>query len=126
MIFFLPIASSGVVDKRLCAFHVSLRFQNKELNFSSFLFIVHCIDDISKYHLYKKDLLLQEFESQDDLDDLPVVFSKIIKMLFSAVVDILKGETYTKFDHVCDIYYRLVSLKQNLSPIYIFCLSIHV
>lgn len=100
--------ASSNIRWRLCAFHVDLRFHNKELNFSSFLFVVHCIDDISNYNLFKKDLLLKEFESQD-LDDLPTVFSKIIKMLYSAVVDLLKGETYTRFTHICDIYYRLVS-----------------
>ncbi len=92
----------------MCAFHVNLRFHERESTLFSSLFVVHCIDDISNFHLYEEDSLMKEFESQD-LENVPSIFSKVICILFSVIPDILQMEQYEKLKDVSDIYFRLVS-----------------
>ena len=100
------------MENKLCALHVNLRFHERESTLSSSLFVVHCIDDISNFHLYKEDSLMKEFESQD-LENVPNIFSKVICILFSVIPDILQTDHYEKLKDVSDIYFRLVSWQFN-------------
>ena len=102
------LIDSQDTESQLCAFHVNLRFHVKTSTIWSALSIVHCIDDLLDAKLCEETLLLKSFHYQS-LENVTIVFSDLIEVIYSVVRNILKSDDYGKMSSISSIFFKTVS-----------------